>query len=271
MRSANSSISSGTTATSGIQPPVNNLPGIVISSMEHMVQKVNAGEAVDQSELLKGVFGMVYNVAKTMGTMDPVKTQIKSNTDRINSIEAKLDDQEVSLALGIVIINLPLPPIGVTLLEYSRAVIKEVKATDVDCLVDITRAVRVGFKAESSPGLNDGKLGKVEIEVSNSDVKAKIMKSKKILETHSNEILRKLKIFNKKTQEQINQEYTNRQLLKMIPGGSAFYIAGNGQLRQQTRLPNPHQTFPTHGNQHPYSVPPPTFRQPFGYQVRLPQ
>ena len=116
---------------------------------------------------------MVYNVAKTMGTMDQVKAQIKSNTDRIDSIEVNLADKEISLALGIVIINLPLSPASVPLLEYARAAIKEVKAPGVDCQVDVTRAVRVEFKEESSPGRNDGKLGKVEIEVSNTDVKAK--------------------------------------------------------------------------------------------------
>ena len=85
------------------------------------------------------------------------------------------------------------------------------KAPGVDCQVDVTRAVRVGFKED---GRNDGKLGKVEIEVSNTEVKAKIIKAKISLQKHSNEILQKLKIFNKKIQEQINQEFTNRQLLK---------------------------------------------------------
>ena len=36
-----------------------------------------------------------------------------------------------------------------------------------------------------------------------------------------------------------HQDFTNRQLLKMIPGEDAWYIAGNGQLRQsQSRCPN---------------------------------
>ena len=59
------------------------------------------------------------------------------------------------------------------------------------------------------------------------------MKTRLCLERHSNEILIKLKIFNKKTQEQQNQDFNNRQLLNMIPGGDAWYVADNGQLRPQ--------------------------------------
>ena len=242
---------------------MNQVAGMDLSSMENMAQKVNSGEPVDQTELLKGVFEMVYGVAKSLGTIDQVKTQLSSNTKRIEALETKLGDKdEISLALGLVVLNLTLPPHGISELEYARAVIKEVHATGVDVQVDVVKAVRLGYKAESNPGSNDGRLGKVEIEVSNIDVKARIMKTKRVLENHSNEILRKIKIFNKKTQEQQNQEFTNRQLLKMIPGGNAWYIAGNGQLRQQTRHPNPRQNFPNMFPQQSFSAPPPFYRHP---------
>ena len=84
-------------------------------------------------------------------------------------------------------------------------------------------------------GAADGKLGRVEVEVSNLEAKVKIMKSKRILLDHHHETLRKIRIYNKKTPQQLNQEFTNRQLLRMIPGGTSWYIAGNGQLRPQTR------------------------------------
>ena len=50
------------------------------------------------------------------------------------------------------------------------------------------------------------------------------MRNKKILENHGNDGLRKLKIFNKKTQEQVNQEFTNRQFLRMLPGGNPYFL-----------------------------------------------
>ena len=222
-------------------PPLNSTnvtPSVDFSKMESMAEKLNAGEDVDQGELLKSVFGMVFGVAKCMGSVDQVRNEAKANTDRIKALEDKVGGkEEVALILGIVILNIPPPPPGTSELEYARAVVKEVNAEGVNPQIDVTKAVRVGFKAESRPGADDGKLGKLEFEVSNAEVKAKIMKTKKKLEKHSNETLRKIKIHNKKTQDQINQDFTNRQLLKMIPGGNAWYIAGNGQLRQQQRKP----------------------------------
>ena len=109
-------------------------------------------------------------------------------------------------------------------------------------------------KLKSQPQANDGKLGKVEVELSSSEVRTKIMKTKKVLEHHSNDTLKNLRIHNKKTQEQINQEFTNRQLLRMIPGGHNWYIAGNGQLRQQQR-PARNSLHP--GYNHQYPPPPP--------------
>ena len=220
--------------------PAHTLPGALdFSKFDQMAQQLNSGDAIDQTELLKGVFSMVYNVAKSVGVIDQVQSDIRSNTNRIEAIENRLGSHdEVPLHLGLVILNLPLPPTGVSELEYTRAIIKEVNAPGVNYQTDVVKAVRLGYKAESSEGAGDGKLGKVEVEISNTEAKASIMKTKRVLDKHQNEILRKLRIFNKKTQEQQNQDYTNRQFLKMIPGGDAWYIAGNGQLKpQQTRFP----------------------------------
>ena len=61
------------------------------------------------------------------------------------------------------------------------------------------------------------------------------MKNKNCLSNHQDENLRNLKIRNMKTQSEMNQDFTNRTLLKMIPGGDKWYVAGNGSLRPQTR------------------------------------
>ena len=150
-----------------------NIDTIDLSSMEHMMEKVNSGEAIDPNELLKSVFNMVYRVAKSINSFEDASTHIASNTKRIEALEAKLLD-EVSLQLGIVVINLDLPPPGVGNLAYAKALIKEINAPGVNCETDVIKAIRVGYKAETSPGSNDGRLGRFEIEVSSNDVKAKI-------------------------------------------------------------------------------------------------
>ena len=46
------------------------------------------------------LFGMVYNVTKSLNSMEEAKEVIKSNTQRIEVLETKLVDQdEISLRL----------------------------------------------------------------------------------------------------------------------------------------------------------------------------
>ena len=94
------------------------------------------------------------------------------------------------------------------------------------------KAVRKGYKPESRQGANDGRLGTVLVEVSNTDVKGNIMKNKKVLNNHVNEVMKNLRIKNMKSQDQLNYEFSTRQLLKMVPGGEGWYVAGNGRLNQ---------------------------------------
>ena len=82
--------------------PDKNIEAIDLTNIEHMVEKVNSGESIDQGELLKSVFNMVYKVAKNMYSIEDVTARITSNTKRIEAIEAKISD-EVSLKLGIVL------------------------------------------------------------------------------------------------------------------------------------------------------------------------
>ena len=73
-------------------------------------------------------------------------------------------------------------------------VFTEIRAQGVDVETDIKKTVRKGFKAESRPGAGDSKLGTVLVEVANTEVKGKIMKTKKVLENHVNPIMKNLKI-----------------------------------------------------------------------------
>ena len=56
------------------------------------------------------------------------------------------------------ILNLPLPPHGISELEYVRAAIKEVNAPGVNHVSDVVKVVRIGFKSESSEGAGLVKL-----------------------------------------------------------------------------------------------------------------
>ena len=173
------------------------------SKFEALADKLNNGEQVDQEEVIKTMFGMVLGVAKSIGSVDQVKNDVKLNSERITVLENKHADlDDIPLALGILILNLDLSPAGVSELNYARAVIKEVKAEGVNPDTDVVKAVRLGYRAASSnhTNSNDEKLGRVEIQLSSCEVRTKIMKSKKILENHSNNTLKKLCIHNKKTQ-----------------------------------------------------------------------
>ena len=103
---------------------------------------------------------------------------------------------------------------------------------NVDVNNDIKKAVRKGFKPESRPGARDGRLGTVLVEMSNTDVKGQIMKTKKVLDNHVNDVMKNLRIKNMKNQDQLNFEFSTRQILKMVPGGENWYLAGNGRLNQ---------------------------------------
>ena len=212
-------------------PATVHLPPLDMTEMNRLYQQVADGEMVDNAEVMKSAFGMMMHVAASLNTVNKLKTDIRSNSDRISSLEAKVGGQEeVAVPLGLAIQNLPLPN-GVSEIENVRDAISEIGAPNVITNIHITKVIRKGHKAETRPGANDGRLGTVLVEVSTTDVKAAIMKSKKRLENHVNPVMKNLKIKNMKSQEQMNQEFATRQLLKMVPGGNQWYVAGNGQLK----------------------------------------
>ena len=65
-----------------------------------------------------------------------------------------------------------------------KTIIIEIKAEGLNENVDITKAVRIGYIDESSAGAGDYKLGRVEVEVSSPEVKAKIMETNRVLFGH---------------------------------------------------------------------------------------
>ena len=128
--------------------------------------------------------------------------------------------------------KLPKAPNGVSDMDAAKHVIKAINAEGVDAEADVVKVSRKGFKPATATQSEWG--GTVFVELKSAEVKAKVMKAKKCL-ANNNE-LKDVRISNMKTQHQINQDYFNRQILKMIPGAEKFYISGTGALRPATHI-----------------------------------
>ena len=119
-----------------------------------------------------------------------------------------------------------------------KDVIRQINADGVNP-ADIVKVQRKGYKART--GEKSERLGTVLVELSSAEVRTKIMKSKKVLENIPQ--LKDIRISNMKSQNEVSQAYFNRQMLKMVPGGEKFYIAGNGFLRPQSRPLGPPRAY----------------------------
>ena len=63
----------------------------------------------------------------------------------------------------------------------------------------------------------------------------KVMRAKKSLANTLD--MKDVRISNMKTQHEMNQDFFNRQLLRMVQGGNQYYISGNGAMRPVTQQP----------------------------------
>ena len=118
--------------------------------------------------------------------------------------------------------------------------------------------------SKSANGNQSERLGTVLVELQSSEVKAKIMKAKKMLATDDNVDMRNLRISHMKTPGQLSQDYFNRQLLKLVPGGERMYISGTGAILPKTSPP-PHAHQAVRGSSQV-----PSSQLPGQYQVRKP-
>ena len=182
------------------------------------------------------MFGMVASLlqgsSKLEEKIESVAKKTEEHDTRIEALEKKVGEmEECAIPLSIVMQNVKKyashPDIVV-----ARKVIEEIKAEGVNPETDVVKAVRKGYKPATAS--QPERLGTIMVELRNEEVRAKIMKTKKVLEKAEGDVSN-VKIKNMKSQAEVKQDFFNRQLLKMIPGGEQFYIAGNGSLRPQTR------------------------------------
>lgn len=214
-------------------------------------EKFNKNQVIDDEDFKKSVFGLLANLCTSLNNYDTklkqVKAEVAHNSDRIKSLEDKIGDMnECSVPLSITMQKLPKAPIGISDMDAAKQVIRAINAEGVNAEDDVIKVSRKGFKPATATQSEWG--GTVFVELKSAEVKAKVMKAKKCLANNSD--LKDLRISNMKTQQQINQDYFNRQVLKLIPDGHQFYISGTGALRRATHMqgrqgpPLPHAPIP---------------------------
>ena len=118
-------------------------------------------------------------------------------------------------------------------LELVRDVIRQVNAEGVIVEEDVVKVSRKGFKPAN--GTQSERQGTYFVEMKSTEAKAKVMRAKKSLANLPN--MKDVRISNMKTQHEMNQDFFNRQLLRMVQGGNQWYISGNGTMRPVTQQP----------------------------------
>ena len=234
-------------------------------AMSSVIAKHNSGEVIGEAEFRHLMFGMVSNILSSVrkweSSLEEVKADISENSERIAALEAKVGNKdECAVPLSISIQNLKHYDQGDT--EAVRSVIRRINAEGVNSEEAVIKVTRKGSK--SANGNQSERLGTVLVELQSSEVKTKIMKAKKVLATDDLVDMRNLRISHMKTPAQLSQDYFNRQLLKLVPGGERMYISGTGAILPKAGPP-PHAHQGVRG---PSQVPP--SQLPGQYQVRKP-
>ena len=234
-------------------------------AMSSVIAKHNSGEVIGEAEFRHLMFGMVSNILSSVrkweSSLEEVKADISENSERIAALEAKVGNKdECAVPLSISIQNLKHYDQGDT--EAVRSVIRRINAEGVNSEEAVIKVTRKGSK--SANGNQSERLGTVLVELQSSEVKTKIMKAKKVLATDDLADMKNLRISHMKTPAQLSQDYFNRQLLKLVPGGERMYISGTGAILPKAGPP-PHAHQGVRG---PSQVPP--SQLPGQYQVRKP-
>ena len=238
-----------------------------MSSVQETVQKINTEEEITLKEALKAMMAWNLNtnaaIMKVSTNVDVVTEHAKSNEARIKELENKVGNKyECAVSLSVAMQNV---------LKYRQGdeitvqqIVDNIGAQGVDPFRDIVKVVRKGDKPATAT--QSEKLGTLLVEFSSSEVRSKVMRAKKILESSPHPELQKVKISNMKTQSEINQLFFNRQLLKASPLASQFYLAADGSLRplaapapQQHQGPgrHTHHQLPHNGTTTPQLLPAP--------------
>ena len=245
-------------------PAMAQLARIDATAMDAVVNQFNAGEPIDEDVFRRSMFGMMQNVFATVGSfetkLEVVKADVTENSERIKSLEDKVGNKdECAVPLSITLQNFKRYEVGD--LNAVKSVIRKINAEGVNSEEAVVKVIRKGFKPQN--GTQSERLGTVLVELQSSEVKAKIMRAKKVLA--NDEQLKNVRISNMKTASQVSQDFFNRQMLKLVPGGDKLYISGTGAILPKTGPP-----LHAHQGVRGLSQGPPSSQLPGQYQVRRP-
>ena len=207
--------------------PFQQLPPIDMQSMINSYYEMKNSGTV--SKVLIDIYGVMLNVFSNQTELDLLKSEVIRNEQWIQELENKIGAaDEVSEKLGLAIRNLPHPPYGRSELDNTRDALAQINAPGIDASLDVVKAIRVGQ--------SEANLGTVKVEIRNEKCRASIMKTKKCLANHQNNIMKKLIIKNLKSKSQMSLENFGNDLLQLIPGGNNMYILENGHLKRKHQV-----------------------------------
>ena len=217
-----------------------SLPKVNLAQLVASHNSMENGTTADTSKVLKDILGVVINMYAKGDELEKVKKVAEENSFRISQLEAKVGNaDEIALPHGLAVRHLPLPGDGVSELDNVRMAFREINAPGIEVQRDVIKAVRVGYRAESGPGVNNPNLGTVKVEMRNEECRAMVMKSKYQLKQHPQLVMKNLVIQNLKSREEMKTENFNYDILKMVTNGNDYYIGGNGIKFQLYHIPKP--------------------------------
>ena len=212
---------------------------------EAMKTLSNMSEEDPKDKAIKSMYAMMISSFGKIQKVNAIEKRTETLESKVESLKAKMGgSDEVAQPLSLVIRNLPPPPPGVSEIGQVRQVMVQIRAQGFDPQRDVIKVVRKG--AATATPLAPERHGSIMVELINDEARAKIVKKKKCLEMHSHPLLRNLIITNMKTLLEMRTQHTLNEILKLAPGGSELYIAGNGTLRpkdqsrQQQQQAQPH-------------------------------
>ena len=204
------------------------------------------GVPVDPNLVMRALLGSMMNLMNQNGQVVRLGEEISTLTNNLKDLENEVSEtkhklykleynlkelenrEEFSTSDSIVIRNVPVPQDG----DDRRAVTDVLAQLNIEDFVpedDIKKVIKKGNR--------NGKLGSIFVKISDEHFKVRIMKSKKELKNHADAELKKLKIMNFKTQEQILFENALRNVLAIIPNGDQFELNGNMRLISRKEKP----------------------------------
>ena len=212
------------------------LPNIDVNRLFETFASMEAGtETVNPERAMRDMYGMMLHMFSQGTENERVKATVTQCVSRLDALEAKVgNSDEAAIPLSIAVRNMPLPSPGGSDLQLIQTAFREIRAQGVDVDRDIVKANRLG-------DTSNGRLGTILVEMKTQEAKSQIMKTKKCLENHPNEGLRKLIIKNAQTKSEIKTNIAMNEILKRIPGQENNFVAGNGQIMSKNPRPSlPH-------------------------------